>query len=565
MSNTTPPVHPSRPRHRAPTEPSAPARATRRGAVAATVVAGVVALPPAAWAIGGGLTAARTPAPQAKVAVAPGELVTNGSFEDSLTGWKVNRPATQELARGNQAVSGAWSAKLRSTTGGNVVVNDAAPTIPSTTAGLSYEVSAYVRAVGEPVRGKIKVREVSRGSASATSKQSFTATDAGWSRVTLSYTSQSTGAKVDLNVVGRKLAAGDTLLVDDVSMVPTGDPATPPPSTPAPSSPAPSSPEPTSTPTSSPTRTPTPTSSPTSSTPTASPSSSAPTSTPTTAPAGGCVTNPMGIPATGQTYLGASSGHGDIRDREGQVGSTMRVHRTYYAADRITAAVRVAKQDVEAGRLPWISFKAPHSWAQMSSGAGDAWARELADGLATVPGPVWLAVHHEPEKDGDLDLWVGMQRRVAPIIHSRTDNVAYTVIYSSWNTFSNDQNTIASKWPGDQHIDVTAVDAYNPFGATRNGRTSSKHLDMRSYYVKLAAWAKAHGTAWGIAETGITRAGAQDDPQWLTRAYTDMVELGGAALSYFDSSRNSVADWRLTDDLRRDVFRERLPGSARIC
>ncbi len=556
MSNTNPPVHSSAPRHRAPTETSAPARATRRGAVTAGVVAGVVVLPAAAWAIGGGLSA-RAPEPHAQVAKAPGELVVNGSFEDGLTGWKVNRKASQELARGDQSVSGSWSAKLSTTTGGNVVVNDRAPTLPRTTAGLSYQVTAYVRATGEPVRGKIRVREVSAGAGATLGQQGFQAEADGWSRVSLTYTSETTGSKVDLNVVGRKLAAGDALLVDDLSMVPTTSPGTP----------SPSSPTPTSSPTTTPT--PSPTSSPTSSTPTASPSSSAPTSaptsTPTKAPSSGCVSDAMGIPSPGQTYLGASSGHGDILDRERQVGSTMRVHRTYYAADRITAAVRIATQDVQAGRLPWISFKAPHSWGQMSSGAGDAWARELADQLATVPGPVWLAVHHEPEKDGDLDLWVGMQRRVAPIIHSRTDNVAYTVIYSSWNTFAKDQNTIATKWPGDQHVDVTAVDAYNPFNVTRNGRTGTKHLDMRSYYVKLAAWAEAHGTAWGIAETGLTRTSAMDDPEWLTRAYEDMVELGGAALSYFDSERNSEADWRLTDDIRQGVFRDLLPGSARIC
>ncbi|MEZ5095274.1 MAG: hypothetical protein R2731_03655 [Nocardioides sp.] len=241
------------------------------------------------------------------------------------------------------------------------------------------------------------------------------------------------------------------------------------------------------------------------------------------------------------------------------------MHRTYYAADRITAAVRTATDDVRSGRLPWISFKAPKSWSQMAGGAGDAWARDLADGLATVPGPVWLAIHHEPEKDGDMTQWTAMQARIAPIIHARSDNVAYTVIYSGWNTFGGGKNTLASKWPGDANVDVTAIDAYNDYGVVRGGKEGANQLDIRAYYLKLSAWAQAHGTAWGIAEMGQSIKGAKDDPTWLTRAYDDMRSLGGAALSYFDNNENSVTDWRLNDSVKVQQYRGFLPQSQRIC
>ena len=274
----------------------------------------------------------------------------------------------------------------------------------------------------------------------------------------------------------------------------------------------------------------------------------------------------MGIPRTGQTYVGAAvSGGNTVEGREREFGLGLRVNRTYYSADRISAAVRVATADVEAGRLPWISFKAPDSWAAMAGGAGDAWARELADGLATVPGPVWLAVHHEPEKDGDMAEWTAMQARIAPIVHARSDNVAYTVIYSGWNTFGGGKNTLATKWPGDANIDVTAIDAYNDYGVVRSGREGEKQLDIRAYYEKLSAWAKQHGTAWGIAETGQSIAGAQDDPTWLTRAYEDMRALGGAAFSYYDSNENSVSDWRLNDRIKAQQYRSFLATSPRIC
>lgn len=279
----------------------------------------------------------------------------------------------------------------------------------------------------------------------------------------------------------------------------------------------------------------------------------------------GCVSDRMGIPANG-TYLGAAvNGTSDLAEREGRLGRSLALHRTYYGASQISGAVRQAKADTAAGRLPWLSFKAPYSWAQMVSGAGDSWAKQLADGLSTVPGPVWLAVHHEPEGDGDLAVWTKMQARIAPIIHSGTNNVAYSVIYTGWSTFGNDTNTIASKWPGDAHVDILAVDAYNDYGVVRSGRLIKKVLELKTYYEKMAAWSKAHGTAWAIGETGQTREAAALDPTWMDRAYKDMVALGGAGLSYYDSSQNSVADWTLDDQVKFSRFKGLLPGSKRVC
>jgi hypothetical protein len=274
----------------------------------------------------------------------------------------------------------------------------------------------------------------------------------------------------------------------------------------------------------------------------------------------------MGIPVSG-AYLGAAvGGTSDIDDREREYGATLALHRTYYQAPQIDKAVRVATEDLRAGRMPWISFKAPYTWEEMADGAGNAWAADLGDALATVPGPVWLAVHHEPENDGDLDQWTEMQRQIAPIIHARTNNVAYSVIYSSWNTYANGKDTVATKWPGDQHVDILAVDAYNPYGAIREGKMVTRTLNLEEYYTKMEAWTRAHGTkAWAIGETGQTPEGAAFDPGWLERSYRDMVAMGGAGFSWFDSSNNSDADWTLDDPIKRNVFKRLLSESPRVC
>jgi Cellulase (glycosyl hydrolase family 5) len=227
--------------------------------------------------------------------------------------------------------------------------------------------------------------------------------------------------------------------------------------------------------------------------------------------------------------------------------------------------VKTAKSDLALGRLPWISFKAPYSWAEMAAGTGDAWTAQLADGLKTVNGPVWVAVHHEPEGDGDMADWTAMQARMAPIMHERTNNVAWSIIYSGWNTFGNNSNTIATKWPGDDNVDILAIDAYNDMGASRGGREGTKTLELKVYYEKMAAWAKAHGTAWAIGETGQTRTASATDPTWLDRAYLDMVELGGAGLSYYDSSANSVSDWTLDDPIKFARFKALMAQSERVC
>lgn len=554
----TPP--PDSPRHRAPVAPKPGVTRSRR---MMTAVAGVTIIGlgmPAAFAVSGALPHKAPTKPAAKAAVK--ELVVNGGFEDGTTGWKVNRSATQGIATGKPAASGTAAARLTNSAGGNVVANDEDPTVASTVDGRSYTLTASVRSVGDDVAGRVRVREVASGGEATVFKKRFDATSGGWTDVSLTFTTDLAGAELDLNVVGLDVPVGTTLVIDDVSLMPTTTPPTSGSTSSAPSSPASSS----STPTKSP-------SSPSSSMSTSMsslPSSTAPTSsTPTSSTSAGsgkCVNNAMGIPPSGQTYLGAAvSGGNTIEGREASLGAAMRVHRTYYSSGQIQNATNQAKDDVKAGRLPWISFKAPASWAAMANGSGDAWATQLAKSLATVPGPVWVAVHHEPEKDGNMTEWTDMQRRLAPIIHANSNNVAFTVIYSGWNTFGGDTNTLANKWPGDANIDVTAIDAYDDYGVQRSGGAGTKHLQIRAYYVKLAAWAKAHGTAWAVAETGQSISSAKDDPQWLVNSYHDMQDLGGAALSYFDSNDNSVTDWRLNDKVKFNAFKSMLSETAKLC
>lgn len=481
-------------------------------------------------------------------------LVVNGGFENGTTGWRATRPA--RLSTTAHAASGDSAARLSATRSDRVVLHDVAPTVGSAPEARTYYLAAQVRAQGKRVRGTLRLREYAGGELVDGKATRFRASGAGWTQVGVSYVTLEPGSTLDLSLVSR-LSKRRSLLVDNVVLYSGW-------SSVRPNAGSQPNPQPPALPTDSPSPI-----EPVAPQPTDGGSGPAPVDDPKTpekpSDAGGCVANAMGIPASG-AYLGAAvNGTSDIDEREARLGRSLALHRTYYSGSRIAAAVRAAKSDLAQGRLPWISFKAPYSWSQMADGVGDAWARELADGLKTVPGPVWLAVHHEPENDGDMNEWTAMQARIAPIIHARTDNVAYSLIYSGWNTFGGGNNTIATKWPGDANVDILAIDAYNDYGATRSRGVGTKVLDLKTYYVKMAAWAKEHGTAWAIGETGQTRAAAQIDPTWLDRAYLDMVALGGSGLSYYDSSANSVADWTLDDPIKFGRFKGLLPKSERVC
>jgi hypothetical protein len=220
--------------------------------------------------------------------------------------------------------------------------------------------------------------------------------------------------------------------------------------------------------------------------------------------------------------------------------------------------VRVARADLALRRLPWISFKAPYSWAAMARGKGDAWAAGLTRRLAKVGGPVWIAFHHEPEGDGPIQDWVRMQQRLAPIVHANSNNIAYTVIYSSWNiTFG--RYPLRKVFPS-RGVDILGVDIYNQYGVR-----SSRMMDPMKFIPFFRSWADHHGIRWAIAESGYTQRADKRNSRWLDTMYRDAVSNGAAAYSYFDSSKNSVANWTLDTASRLAAFERILSRSVKVC
>ncbi len=268
----------------------------------------------------------------------------------------------------------------------------------------------------------------------------------------------------------------------------------------------------------------------------------------------GCTLSTRGIPACG-TLLGAAYGSNtDPTSWERSMGHALGVRRSYWSGSQVSSAVRMATTDASMRRIPWMSFKLPHSWEQMAAGAGDAWARDLVARLDRVDGPVWLAFHHEPEGEGDIAAWTRMQNRLGPIVRS-ADNVGFSIVLTGWNNLYGPQQYHLDKlWPSTK-VDIAGFDVYERYGAPKDGRIVTEHTDFVGRYFKpFQAFARKKGMAWGLAETGYSHKASTDDPQWMQRTYDQMANNGGVAFSYFNTTLNSTTDWSLSTDTKRRAF-----------
>lgn len=271
----------------------------------------------------------------------------------------------------------------------------------------------------------------------------------------------------------------------------------------------------------------------------------------------GCAYSARGIPACG-AYLGQTYGSNTHPGEfEAVMERRLGIRRTYFTASQVESAFRIARRDLAEGRLPWMSFKLPSSWAEMSVGAGDAWARDLAERLGRLGGPVWVAFHHEPEGEGNMDDWRHMQERLAPIIRGQ-DNLAFTVVLTGWHQlYGDEQYSLDNIWPRGVKIDVAGFDVYNQLGVVKDGVENTEGTDLNaSYFAKIAPWARAHDVAWGLAETGFTDRAAELDPHWIARTHGQLVAAGGVAFAYFNTTLHSAAPWHLSTPTKLAGWRE---------
>lgn len=475
----------------------------------------------------------------------------NETFEYGTRGWEASsKGRLTTVADGRRS---RRAARLEATSPGLVVAASTAHA--RDLRGSQHDVTAWLRSPRGTVPARLVVREVdpTSGEVLDTRRDKLTV-DGSWSLARVRVVRSSSSSVIRVEVRTRQ-ARNSRVLMDDVRVlrvkkgraqapkpkkrktppVSTPKSPTPPGSTPAP--------KPTPKPTPKPKPTPSPTPSPT---PTPAP---VPTSAPVpTDVAGtlsnGCTYDTRGLPSCG-AYVGSAFGsNSDVAPMEAATGHRLGVRRTYYQGHQVDSAVRRSAEDLAAGRLPWISFKLPMSWEDMAAGKGDAWTLDLASKLKTLGGPVWVAFHHEPEKDGDMKAWTAMQERLGPLVRHAAPNVAFTVITTGWNQlYGPAEFRLENIWPKTK-VDVAGFDVYNWHMTRRsNGSLITKTEDMRSmYFDKFQSWAQANDTTWALAETGLTDEAFAADKGWIERTYQQLVATGGLAMTYFNTELNSYGN-----------------------
>jgi hypothetical protein len=284
---------------------------------------------------------------------------------------------------------------------------------------------------------------------------------------------------------------------------------------------------------------------------------------------GACVSNKLGIPSSG-AYAGAVvGGKVSLASREKAYGRRMGVHRTYHSASGVSAAAKQARSDVAAKRVPWMSFKVPGTWKQMAAGKYDAWALGLTKQLNAVPGPVWIAFHHEPESEGQAVAdWTRMQAHLMRIVKDHSDNIATTMIVMGyWQAMGNKPELkLPRLWPGNGLIDIIGMDPYNFYSTMSNGQRNTKMTDLRPWFSLFNSFAAAHGARWGVAETAYTNEAAAKNPAWITNTFNQLVAYRGVAMSYFDTTlNNSGNSWPLLTSAKLAAHAKNVRASKHIC
>lgn len=154
--------------------------------------------------------------------------ISNGTFEAGTSGWvvtpKADGTAPVPLARVSGGHSGSYAARVSNTAAAaaTTVLNDSPNSVASTTAGRTYEATAWLRATRANITLVLRQLEYTSGNALVTSKQSsYWATDTAWHKLTVDLVAARAGDSIDVNALVWNLGAGQSFLVDDVSLVPS--------------------------------------------------------------------------------------------------------------------------------------------------------------------------------------------------------------------------------------------------------------------------------------------------------------------------------------------------------
>ncbi|MBC7581832.1 ricin-type beta-trefoil lectin domain protein [Aeromicrobium sp.] len=201
--------------------------------------------------------------------------------------------------------------------------------------------------------------------------------------------------------------------------------------------------------------------------------------------------------ASGERFgMSAPAGTWDTRLKEVGGPAHIKYRRIFYTG--FDSNFSLVQRAINDKMIPIISFKVtPYSWRQVADGSADASMKAMVAKLNAIPGEKFVALHHEPAKDGTAKDWADMQVHALPIIKAAGNNIKVGVIGNGW-WWSNQANgytdaEIAAYIPKSVIAvsDVIAADTYqNKVGSEGPGPKMKN----------MAAWAKRVG---GVKALGV--------------------------------------------------------------
>ena len=456
------------------------------------------------------------------------ELVVNGTFESGVGGWRTNHSYTS-LTTGVPGHSGSASAALSTRAGTDAVLNDVKSTVASIVAGDEFRVSAWVRTDKAGLEGQLRIREILNGKV-RTIAQRYTLNGTGWQPVELSVVAASTGARLDLNVLGRDLSSGQKLWVDDVSLKKMA------------SGVEESTVEAWEATTSS-----------TSTTSTTSTTSKTSTTSTTT-------TSTTAVPGRGQIALGVWNNSqlvsGSWLDRQKQSETQFGIYGGHWRQFKPRGHSGQLSSNEEAALASgkrlfsnWKVATTSQTWANVAAGAQDAVITAAAKDWAPhckTENQCWITFWHEPENDlGAAGSgmtaadYVAFQRHVVPLWRTYAPSVRIV-----WTVAGSDSKRALHPqlWPGAQYADYIGHDPYV--------RADEDPLKLAQKMIERSTWFRANLaplpvvlSEWGTDLDGVRgtvdhRTAAISE---VTRRLPEIMNAGVIELSHYNSREHYIS------------------------
>lgn len=210
----------------------------------------------------------------------------------------------------------------------------------------------------------------------------------------------------------------------------------------------------------------------------------------------------------------------DWSTRLTDVGGKVYARRVFGQLSSPSTVLNLAKTAASAAEVPIVSFKVPdNDWVSAAGGKYDTQVKSAAATLATLPVKPFLAIHHEPQGDGNAADFAAMQRHLLPIIKAAGCGAGVIVNGFWWNTGNSGSTDaeIAAWLPSDvlDLCDVVAADFYqsSPMGEP----SGSKMANMGKWATRVGVKQLGVGEYNGYTASAIKSGGdaALADPRFV--------------------------------------------------